>query len=92
LGEGKRTEALRVRKKNGNRKPWETGGWETLQNAPEIWEVRDSQHSKGGTLDKMPYSRERELIDPTSSGKTGHQVRDSVSFPQSKPRPIIVPV
>jgi hypothetical protein len=25
------------------------GGW--LKNAPETWEVRDSQESKGGTLD-----------------------------------------
>jgi hypothetical protein len=26
----------------------------TLQNAPETWEVRDSQDSKEGTLDEMP--------------------------------------
>ena len=55
----------------------------TLQNAPETWEVRDSQDSKGGTLDEMPDSRERELIEPTSSRKTGHQVRDGVAIPQS---------
>ena len=55
----------------------------TLQNAPETWEVRDSQESKGGTLDEMPDSRERELIEPTSSRKTGHQVRDGVAIPQS---------
>ena len=55
-----------------------------LQNAPETWEVRDSQDSKGGTLDEMPDSRERELIEPTSSRKTGHQVRDGVAIPQSK--------
>ena len=53
------------------------------QNAPETWEVRDSQDSKGGTLDEMPDSRERELIEPTSSRKTGHQVRDGVAIPQS---------
>ena len=52
-----------------------------FQNAPETWEVRDSQDSKGGTLDEMPYSRERELIEPTSSRKTGHQVRDGVAIP-----------
>ena len=34
----------------------------TLQNAPEI---------KGGTLDEMPDSRESELIESTSSMKTG---------------------
>jgi hypothetical protein len=32
--------------------------------------VRGSQDSKGGTLDEMPDSRERELIEPTSSRKT----------------------
>jgi hypothetical protein len=30
--------------------------------------------TQGGTLDEMPYSRERELIEPTSYRKTGHQV------------------
>jgi hypothetical protein len=34
-------------------------------------EVRDSQDSKGGTLDEMPYNRERDLIESTSSRKTG---------------------
>jgi hypothetical protein len=43
-----------------------------------------SQDSKKGTLDKMPYSEERELIEPTSSRKTGHQVRDGVVISQSK--------
>ena len=42
----------------------------TLQNVPETWEVRDSQDSKGRTLDEMPDRRERELIEPTSSRKT----------------------
>jgi hypothetical protein len=56
-------------KKNGNR-----------QNASEIWEVRDSQDSKGGTLDEIPDSRERELIEPTSSRKTGPQVRDVIAI------------
>jgi hypothetical protein len=49
-------------RKNGNRQPREVGGWGggmTLQNAPETWEVRNSQDSKGGTLDEMPNSRER---------------------------------
>ena len=57
---------------------------ETPPNAPETQEVRDSQDSKGGTLDEMPNSRERELIEPTSSRKTGHQVRDGVAIPQSQ--------
>jgi hypothetical protein len=57
---------------------------ETLQNAPETWEVRDFQDSKGGTLDEMPDSREREITEPNSSRKTGHQVRDGFATPQSK--------
>jgi hypothetical protein len=36
--------------------------------------VRDSQDSKGGTLDEMPNSREKELVDSTSSRKTEHPV------------------
>jgi hypothetical protein len=32
----------------------------------------------------MPYNGERELVEPTSSRKTGHQVRDRVAIPQSK--------
>jgi hypothetical protein len=41
---------------------------------PETGEVKDSQDSKGGTLDDMPNSGERELIKSTSSRKSGHQV------------------
>ena len=43
-------------------------------NVPETWEMRVSQDSKGGTLDEMPNSGERELVESTSSRKTGHQV------------------
>jgi hypothetical protein len=53
----------------------------TLQNAPETWEVRDTQDSKSGILDEMSDNTERELIEPTSSRKTGHQVRDGVAIP-----------
>jgi hypothetical protein len=52
----------------------------TLQNAPETWKVRDSQYSKGGTLEEMPYSRERELLELTSSRKTGYQMRKKGPF------------
>ena len=55
----------------------------TPQNAPEIWEVRDFQDTKEGTLNETPDSRERELIESTSSRKTGHQVRDGVAIRQS---------
>jgi hypothetical protein len=56
----------------------------TLQNVPETWEVREFQDSKGGTLDEMSYSGERELIEPTSRRNSGHQVRDGVAITQSK--------
>ena len=36
--------------------------------------MKDSQDSKGGTLDEMPCSGERELVESSSSGETGHQV------------------
>ena len=48
----------------------------TLQNVSESWEVRHTQDSKGGTLDEMTICRERELLEPTFSRKTGHQMRD----------------
>ena len=66
----------------------------TLQNAPETWEVRDFQDSKGRTLDETPDSREGEHIEPTSKRKTAGvcQVRDGVTIPQSHHEPIIVPV
>jgi hypothetical protein len=83
----KKIEALRANRKNGNRKPQEVGGWGTLQDVPETWEVRDSEDSKGGTLDEMPCSGEREFIKPTSSRKTGHQVRDGVAIPRQNSDP-----
>jgi hypothetical protein len=66
----------------GNLSRQEVGG--TLQNAPETWKVRDSQDSKGGTLDEMPDSRERELIEPTSSRKTEHQMTEREAIIQSQ--------
>jgi hypothetical protein len=35
------------------------------------------------TLDEMPDSKERELIEPTSSRKIGHQVKGRFTIPQS---------
>jgi hypothetical protein len=72
---GIRSEALRVSRKNGNRKPQEVGGRRTLLNIPETWKVRDTQDSERGTIDEMPKNEERELIESTSSRKTGHQVK-----------------
>jgi hypothetical protein len=55
--------------------------------------VRDYQDSQGGTFDEMPDHRKRELIEPTSSRKTGHQVRDDgFAIPQSHLGPITVSV
>ena len=45
--------------------------------------MRDSQDSKGGTLDEMPYSGKRELVESTSSRRT-IKWRDGVTIPQSK--------
>ena len=42
-------------------------GRRNLQNVPETWEVRDSLDTKGETLNEIPDSRKRELIEPTSS-------------------------
>jgi hypothetical protein len=51
---------------------------------PDTWEASNSQDSKGSTLDEMSYSEERELLETTSSRKTGHQVKNEVAIPQSK--------
>jgi hypothetical protein len=64
----------------------------TLQLVPMIWEVRDFQDLMGGTSDEMPYSGERELVEPTFSRKIGYQVRNGITLPQSKLCPRIVPV
>jgi hypothetical protein len=45
------------------------------EGAPETWKVRDSHDSKRGTLDEIPDSRERELLESSSSKKTGLQLR-----------------
>ena len=55
-----------------------------LHNEPETWDMRDSQDSKGGTLDEMPYSGERELVESTSSRKKGHQVEVWDCYPTVK--------
>jgi hypothetical protein len=83
IGWGKRTEAPRACRKYVNRQPHEIGGGGGApQSAPETWEVRHSQNSKAGIFGEMPDNRERDLIEPTSRRKTGHQVRDGVAIPQ----------
>jgi hypothetical protein len=73
MGPGQ-NEDLRVSRMNGNRQPLEVGCRVTLYNVLETWEVRDSEDWNGGTLDEMPNSAERELVESTSSRKTGYQV------------------
>ena len=84
LWEENRTEALRASRRNGNRQPQEIGGGGILQNVPHTWKVRESQDSRGGILDEMPHSGDRELVEPSPSRKTDHQVSDGVAIPQSK--------
>jgi hypothetical protein len=91
IGWGKRTEFLRTSRKSENRQPQEIGDWGNPPPwiPPETWEVRDSQDSKGGTLDEMLDSSERGLIEPTFSRMTEHQVRGG-AVPQSQLWLIIV--
>jgi hypothetical protein len=93
IGWGKRIEALRSSRKNGNRQPQDIRGW---RDPPECTRDLGDERLSGlkgvGGLDEMPYSRERELIEPTSSRKTEHQVRLRDAIPQSLLWPIIVPV
>jgi hypothetical protein len=45
---------------------------------------RQTQEVGAGTLDEMPYSEERELVESTSRRNTGHQVRNGVIIPKVK--------
>ena len=56
------------------------------------WRSETLRTQRKGTLDEMPYSRERELIESIFIRKTGHQVRNGVAILQSQFWPIIVPV
>jgi hypothetical protein len=67
--------------------------WGNLKGKGEYNHVLDGertefQDSKGGTLDEMSYSGEQELVEPTSSRKTVHQVRCGVAIPKSKLWPV----
>ena len=76
-----RSEASR---KNGNRQSQEIGGWGA---PPECTrDLGDERFSgfKERELGEMPNIKEREISEPTSSRKTGGQVRDGAAIPQSK--------
>ena len=59
----------------GNLRKQEVGGCSRVHQRPGRKETQDS---KGGTLDEMPDSRERELMKPISSVKTRHQMWEGV--------------
>ena len=85
---GKGLKSLRASRKNGNRQLQEVGGW---RDSPEC--TRDLGHERlRGTLDEMTCNAEKELVEPNSSRKTGHHMRDGAAIPQFKFWPIIVPV
>jgi hypothetical protein len=58
---GHRSEVPVTSRMNGNIQPWKVEGRVYLYKVPETQEVRESQDSKGGTLDEMPYSGEKKL-------------------------------
>ena len=61
----------------------EGGSWGTLYKVQKALDVRDSQNSKGGILDKV-FSGDREVIESTSSRKTGHAVEVCYCYPTVK--------
>jgi hypothetical protein len=73
---GTRTEALRASRNNGNKQSLKVGwgGGRIFRCTRDLGCERDSQDSIGEILYEMPYSGETELVDSTSSRKTGHQV------------------
>jgi hypothetical protein len=75
LGEGKGLKP-EGQKKNVNSQPQKIGG------CRETWEVRDSQDSRGETLDEMQDSREWEIIESTSYRRIVHQMRDKFAIQQ----------
>lgn len=64
-----RRESLGASRMKGKMQPRWWGVGETLYKLSETWEVRDSQNSKGETLDEMPNSRENGLTVSTSNRK-----------------------
>lgn len=68
--------------RNGNIQPCEMGdGGDPLERRER---VRKSQESKREFLDEIPNSEEKELIESTSSRKSGHQWRAGVAITPSK--------
>jgi hypothetical protein len=80
LGRGKGLKILgpAERMKTGKLEKSEVGG--TYQNVPPIWEMRYSQVSELGTIDEIPYSVGRKIIEPISYRNSAHQVKDGLPF------------
>ena len=67
------TEALRARKKNGNRQREAVGGGgHPVERTRDLGDERLLGLKKGGTFDEVLYSEEEELVESTSSRGTGH--------------------
>ena len=74
---------MRSSRKNGNRQPQEIGGCGDPPECPRDLGGERLSESKRGTLDEMSNSRERKPVEPTSSRKIVHQVRNGVAILQS---------
>ena len=68
---GKRTEALRARRENWNRQPREIGGWGDPTECTRDLGGERLSGLKGRNLRWNAWSKEREIIEPTCSRKTG---------------------
>jgi hypothetical protein len=79
-----RTEALRASRESGSRQLWQVGSGRTLRNVPETWDLKVSQDSGRGMLDKVPYGGEMEFVESTFKGNTGHQVEGGGCHPMIK--------
>jgi len=80
IGWGIKTEGLRASRKNGNRQPKEDWGWKDPTECTRDLGGEKLSGLKEGILDEMSYSMEKELVESTSSRKTGHQMRDGVAI------------
>ena len=74
-GRENKTEDLTANRKNGDVQLQEVGGEQPSRMHQRPGKGETLRTQREGPLDVMSYSRERELLESTSSRKTGHQVR-----------------
>jgi len=72
---------MRASRKKVNREPQEEGGWEDPPECTRDLEGERLSGLKWGRGYKTLYSRETELVEPTSSRKIGHQLGGGVAIP-----------